>query len=355
MKNLILTLVLASFSTIAFAQNVGINTTGATPDASAALDIDYPDKGLLIPRVALTSTTDVATIPAPATSLLVYNTNAAMTGGALGYWYWDGAAWVQAIGPQGPIGPMGPAGPQGPAGAAGAQGPIGLTGAAGAQGPIGLTGAQGPIGLTGPAGAQGPIGLTGATGAAGAQGPIGLTGAQGPIGLTGPAGAQGPIGLTGATGAAGPQGIQGVQGPAGADGVTNMNGITLSGSRTIATAAWVNVAGMSFSFTAQTTSAIVMFSSSGYGFTNSMSYVQFRIRNGATNLGMTQTKIQNYDDVTGTITPWSCTYTRYITGLTVGNSYTLSVQGKRDGISGTYDAIIDTGVDGHHMSLSVVQ
>jgi len=319
MKNLILTLVLASFSTIAFAQNVGINTTGATPDASAALDIDYPDKGLLIPRVALTSTTDVATIPAPATSLLVYNTNAAMTGGALGYWYWDGAAWVQAIGPQGPIGPMGPAGPQGPAGAAGAQGPIGLTGAAGAQGPIGLTGAQGPIGLTGPAGAQGPIGLTGATGAAG------------------------------------PQGIQGVQGPAGADGVTNMNGITLSGSRTIATAAWVNVAGMSFSFTAQTTSAIVMFSSSGYGFTNSMSYVQFRIRNGATNLGMTQTKIQNYDDVTGTITPWSCTYTRYITGLTVGNSYTLSVQGKRDGISGTYDAIIDTGVDGHHMSLSVVQ
>ncbi len=319
MKNLILTLVLASFSTIAFAQNVGINTTGATPDASAALDIDYPDKGLLIPRVSLTSTTYVVTIPAPATSLLVYNTNAAMTGGALGYWYWDGAAWVQAIGPQGPMGPMGPAGPQGPAGAAGAQGPIGLTGAAGAQGPIGLTGAQGPIGLTGPAGAQGPIGLTGATGAAG------------------------------------PQGIQGVQGPAGADGVTNMNGITLSGSRTIATAAWVNVAGMSFSFTAQTTSAIVMFSSSGYGYTNSMAYVQFRIRNGATNLGMTQTKIQNYDDVTGTITPWSCTYTRYITGLTVGNSYTLSVQGKRDGISGTYDAIIDTGVDGHHMSLSVVQ
>ena len=76
MKNLFLTLTIVSFSTFALAQNVGINTTGATPDASAALDIDYPDKGLLIPRVALTSTTDVITIPTPATSLLVYNTNA---------------------------------------------------------------------------------------------------------------------------------------------------------------------------------------------------------------------------------------------------------------------------------------
>lgn len=146
MKNLFLFLVLASFSTFAFAQNVGINTTGTTPDASAALDIDYPDKGLLIPRVALTSTTDVITIPAPATSLLVYNSNAAMTGGALGYWYWDGVTWVQALGPQGPIGATGPAGPQGP---------IGLTGATGA------TGAQGPAGPLVPISPAANISITG--------------------------------------------------------------------------------------------------------------------------------------------------------------------------------------------------
>ncbi|MDF1672853.1 MAG: hypothetical protein P1U41_05080, partial [Vicingaceae bacterium] len=122
MKKLLLFLVIGSFTTITFAQNVGINTTGATPDASAALDIDYTDKGLLIPRVSLNSTTDILTIPAPATSLLVYNTNAAMTGGAIGYWYWDGSAWVQAIGPAGPQGPIGLTGP---AGATGPQGPIG--------------------------------------------------------------------------------------------------------------------------------------------------------------------------------------------------------------------------------------
>ncbi len=153
MKNLFLALVLISFSAFSFAQNVGINTTGATPNASAALDIDYPDKGLLIPRVALTSTTDVITVPAPVTSLLVYNTNAAMTGGALGYWYWDGAAWIQAIGPAGPQGIPGVAGP---AGAAGPQGIPGVAGPAGAAGPQGIPGVAGPAGAAGPQGIPGP-------------------------------------------------------------------------------------------------------------------------------------------------------------------------------------------------------
>lgn len=63
-----------------FAQNIGINSTGATPDNSAMLDISAANKGLLIPRVSLTSTTDVATITSPQTSLLVYNLNAGITG-----------------------------------------------------------------------------------------------------------------------------------------------------------------------------------------------------------------------------------------------------------------------------------
>jgi len=75
------------------AQNVGINGTAATPDPSAMLDIAAANKGLLIPRVSLTSTVDVATIPSPLTSLLVYNTNTAMTGGGVGYYYYDGAVW----------------------------------------------------------------------------------------------------------------------------------------------------------------------------------------------------------------------------------------------------------------------
>lgn len=57
---------------------VGINTLVNNPDASAGLDVDFPNKGVLIPRVALASSTDATTLSSPATSLLVYNTG---TGG----------------------------------------------------------------------------------------------------------------------------------------------------------------------------------------------------------------------------------------------------------------------------------
>jgi hypothetical protein len=72
------------------AQNVAINTDGATPDISAMLDIVNSAKGLLIPRVSLSSSTDAATIASPAVSLLVYNTNSAITGtygDGVGYYY----------------------------------------------------------------------------------------------------------------------------------------------------------------------------------------------------------------------------------------------------------------------------
>lgn len=62
------------------AQNVGINTDGTNPDVSAMLDIVNSSKGLLIPRISLSSTTDAATISNPATSLLIYNTNSSITG-----------------------------------------------------------------------------------------------------------------------------------------------------------------------------------------------------------------------------------------------------------------------------------
>lgn len=79
------------------AQNIGISTTGATPAASAMLDIVASNKGLLIPRVALTATNSSAPITTPATSLLVYNT---ATAGTIpnnvipGYYYWNGTAWI---------------------------------------------------------------------------------------------------------------------------------------------------------------------------------------------------------------------------------------------------------------------
>lgn len=49
---------------------------------------------MLIPRVALTSTTDVVTIPAPATSLMVYNT-ATANDVSPGFYFFNGAAWTR--------------------------------------------------------------------------------------------------------------------------------------------------------------------------------------------------------------------------------------------------------------------
>ena len=86
-------LVLLSASPLA-AQNVGINATGTAPNTSAMLDVDAANKGLLIPRVALTSTADVATITTPATSLLVYNI-AAVSNVTPGFYYWNGSAWTR--------------------------------------------------------------------------------------------------------------------------------------------------------------------------------------------------------------------------------------------------------------------
>lgn len=86
------------FSTYIHAQNVGINNNGASPISSAMLDVSASNKGMLIPRVALSSTTDVVTIPNPATSLLVYNTNTNIVNGAgAGYYYWNGNAWGKLL------------------------------------------------------------------------------------------------------------------------------------------------------------------------------------------------------------------------------------------------------------------
>lgn len=102
MKRLNLPLVLCTMigTSLLYSQNVGINPTGALPDNSAGLDVNFTNKGLLIPRVGLQSATDNVTIPSPATSLLVYNTG---TGGLspAGYYYNAGTPltpnWVQLM------------------------------------------------------------------------------------------------------------------------------------------------------------------------------------------------------------------------------------------------------------------
>ncbi|MDX9906832.1 MAG: hypothetical protein RBS55_09625 [Bacteroidales bacterium] len=74
------------------AQNVGINPDGNLPHSSAGLDVNFPDKGLLIPRVNLMNTASAAPVTDPAISLLIYNT--ATTGDVTpGYYFWSGSTW----------------------------------------------------------------------------------------------------------------------------------------------------------------------------------------------------------------------------------------------------------------------
>jgi hypothetical protein len=80
---LLLVVIFSSYS------QVGIGTT--TPNASSMLDITSTNSGLLIPRVSLTSASDVTTIPSPVTSLLIYNLGFVPNG----YYYWNGSLWVQ--------------------------------------------------------------------------------------------------------------------------------------------------------------------------------------------------------------------------------------------------------------------
>ena len=77
----------------------------AAPDASAMLDITSTTRGLLAPRLALTSTTAAAPTTLPATGLLVYNTataGVAPTNVAPGYYYNAGTGafplWVRMDG-----------------------------------------------------------------------------------------------------------------------------------------------------------------------------------------------------------------------------------------------------------------
>jgi hypothetical protein len=72
-------------------QNVCISSDGSAPNSSAMLEVKSTSSGFLMPRLSLSSLTDASTISSPATSLLVWNTNASLTGG-VGYYYNSGTS-----------------------------------------------------------------------------------------------------------------------------------------------------------------------------------------------------------------------------------------------------------------------
>lgn len=131
------------------------------------------------------------------------------------------------------------------------------------------------------------------------------------------------------------------------------NGVSLLSPLTINSGSWTDVNEMSFSFVAQSTSALVIFSSSGYGFTESMANIQFRVMNNGVSIGGTNEGITS--NVGQTEIPWSCDFTKFISGLTVGTTYTFKVQSQKSAVSENANIRIDPTINSHHMSLSVVQ
>lgn len=88
MKQLIFIIALF-FSVSVFAQNVGINDDGSSPDASALLDVNSTEgnKGMLMPRLTQAQRNAIST---PATGLIIYQTD-----NVPGFYYYNSANWVK--------------------------------------------------------------------------------------------------------------------------------------------------------------------------------------------------------------------------------------------------------------------
>jgi hypothetical protein len=452
---------------------VAINITGAIPDASSGLDVSFTNKGLLIPRVALTATNVAGPITSPTTSLLVYNTATASSGATAvtpGYYYWTGTEWSRVL----DAASGKPWLLTGNAGTVAGTNFIGTTDAidfvvktnntekfrvqSGGNVGIGTIAPSYKLDVTSTIRAQDVFAAGGQNIIVGDDSylsDVDLGNIMGVYGNTntdrggikfGSGGAtifgyNNNIGIGTITPAytldlntgtfafgngnsrtqtrddAGLQGNAGAQSgffetssptnyPAGASGwwhlidvrhsntgnnyamqlagsfgdqklyfrktngsaTTTWNEVTTAATETytavsllsdisIPNTTFTDISGMTLTFTAKKSTILVTVTASGHGYTNSMAYVSLRVWNTTTNtlIGGCSNKMQSYDDTKGTVTVWSTAYSKLVTGLTPGTTYSFKVQGEVAAIYGTDDAIIYpvSYPDDEHLTLTV--
>jgi len=87
-------IVFISFSLTGYSQNVGISPSGAIPaNPAAGLDVNFNSQGLLVPRVALTTSTSFLPLAAHVPGMIVYNT-VSIADVVPGLYYNDGVKWI---------------------------------------------------------------------------------------------------------------------------------------------------------------------------------------------------------------------------------------------------------------------
>lgn len=319
--------------------NVGIGTT--TPDPSALLDLSSKVKGTLITRM---NTSEMNGIAAPATGLLVFNTD------SLSFCYFNATQWVCGLGgannsTPGPTGPQGPAGVDGVNGVNGAPGPTGPSGVDGPAGPAGPVGPQGIQGIDGPTGPAGPAGVQGPTGDPGANGPTGSAGPTGPAGAQGPAGPSGPTGADGIQGPAGAQGPTGPTGPQDLDNVVdqaNLVSVGLTTQGETGGANYIAIGGLSYTITVPAGQTYKFFATAhGFSANNGPSFqdctaiVDFFVNGTATGQTIRYDVLDGSSFLNLTCTAWSLTHSQTLTAGT----YTIDVRGANLSTGGNSDII----------------
>ncbi len=97
MRKIILPLILAALLPILSIAQVAVTTDGSSPNSNAMLEIKSTNKGLLPPRIALTSTSSASPLSSHVEGMMVYNT---ATAGDVtpGFYYNNGTAWVRLSG-----------------------------------------------------------------------------------------------------------------------------------------------------------------------------------------------------------------------------------------------------------------
>ena len=127
------------------------------------------------------------------------------------------------------------------------------------------------------------------------------------------------------------------------------------------TVGFTDVPGMTLTFVAEKTSILLSLTGSGGSSDIAMSIVDFTIINTATSaiLGGTHANLTTFDDVFGISPAWSLSFSKLLTGLVVGDSYTLKVQALIDvtvvsGPAPSLDVNASTEPFHHHLTLSVI-